>query len=43
MLTEWQVYRLFDAGRGAWAAFQFLVARRLLDEGTAVAPDGTLP
>src|SRR6188472_4404426 len=25
ILTEWQVYRLFDSGRGAWAAFQFLV------------------
>src|SRR5881227_509337 len=23
MLTEWQVYRLFDARRGAWATFQF--------------------
>jgi len=42
MLTEWQVYRLFDSRRGAWAAFQFLVRRRLQDEGAAVAPDGTL-
>src|SRR5262249_8616499 len=42
MLTEWQVYRLFDAGRGAWASFQFLVRARLRDEGVAVAPDGTL-
>jgi hypothetical protein len=42
MLTEWQVYRLFDSGRGAWAAFQFLVRQRLSDEGAAVAPDGTL-
>ncbi len=42
MLTEWQVYRLFDAGRGAWAAFQFLVRARLRDQGVAVAPDGTL-
>src|SRR5881398_415578 len=24
MLTEWQVYRMFDAQRGAWATFQFL-------------------
>src|SRR4051812_45883902 len=23
MLTEWQVYRMFDAQRGAWATFQF--------------------
>jgi hypothetical protein len=42
MLTEWQVYRLFDSGRGAWAAFQFLVGRRLQEEGVAVGPDGTL-
>ena len=42
MLTEWQVYRLFDSRRGAWAAFQFLVRHRLRDEGAAVAPDGTL-
>jgi Homing endonuclease associated repeat len=40
MLTEWQVYRLFDARRGAWATFQYLVRERLVDEGVAVAPDG---
>jgi Homing endonuclease associated repeat len=40
MLTEWQVYRLFDARRGAWATFQYLVRERLLDEGAAVAADG---
>jgi Homing endonuclease associated repeat len=42
MLTEWQVYRLFDARRGAWAAFQLLVRKRLLAEGAAVAPDGSV-
>ena len=42
MLTEWQVYRLFDARRGAWAAFQFLVRQRLREEGAAVAADGTV-
>ncbi len=42
MLTEWQVYRLFDSRRGAWSAFQFLVRRRLQEEGAAVAPDGTV-
>src|SRR5690349_15617931 len=41
-LTEWQVYRLFDSRRGAWASFQFLVKRRLLEEGVAVRPDGTI-
>jgi Homing endonuclease associated repeat len=40
MPTEWQVYRLFESRRGAWATFQFLVRRRLLDEGTNVAEDG---
>ena len=43
MLTEWQVYRLFDARRGAWATFQYLVRERLLDEGARVEPDGVLP
>src|SRR5919106_6599446 len=28
-LTEWQVYRLFETGRGAWGTPQFLVAERL--------------
>jgi hypothetical protein len=42
MLTEWQVYRMFDSRRGAWATFQFLVRQRLVDEGTAVGSDGSL-
>jgi hypothetical protein len=42
MLTEWQVYRLFESGRGAWAAFQFLVRARLREEGVAVRADGTI-
>jgi HNH endonuclease len=42
MLTEWQVYRLFDARRGAWATFQYLVRERLLDEGAAVGEDGSV-
>ena len=37
LLTEWQVYRMFDARRGAWATFQFLVRERLLDDGVDVA------
>ena len=40
LLTEWQVYRMLDARRGAWAAFQFLVRERLLEEGVTVTPDG---
>jgi Homing endonuclease associated repeat len=42
LLSEWQVYRLFDARRGAWSTFQFLVRDRLLERGIAVASDGTL-
>jgi hypothetical protein len=42
MPTEWQVYRLLDAGRGAWSAFQFLVRERLRSEGTGVTADGRL-
>jgi len=42
LLTEWQVYRLFEARRGAWATFQFLVRERLLEEGVGVSPDGTV-
>jgi hypothetical protein len=42
LFTEWQVYRMFDARRGAWATFQYLVRERLLAEGAQVAPDGHL-
>jgi hypothetical protein len=42
MLTEWQVYRMFDAQRGAWATFQFLIRERLVEEGVEVARDGGL-
>ncbi|HET7137637.1 MAG TPA: hypothetical protein VFI04_04740 [Gaiellaceae bacterium] len=42
MLTEWQVYRLFEARRGAWATFQYLVRERLLDEGARVDADGSV-
>jgi Homing endonuclease associated repeat len=40
LLTEWQVYRMFDARRGAWATFQFLIRERLLETGVRVASDG---
>jgi len=42
LFTEWQVYRMFDARRGAWATFQYLVRERLVEEGTQVATDGRL-
>jgi hypothetical protein len=42
MLTEWQVYRMFDSRRGAWATFQFLIRDRLLENGAEVASDGSV-
>src|SRR5579871_1388523 len=42
LLTEWQIYRMFESRRGAWATFQFLIRQRLLDENVEVAPDGSL-
>ena len=42
LFTEWQVYRMFDAKRGAWATFQFLIRERLLEDGANVAADGRL-
>jgi hypothetical protein len=43
LLTEWQVYRMFESRRGAWATFQFLVRQRLTGEGVDVRSDGSLP
>src|SRR5215210_7212200 len=40
LLTEWQVYRMFDIRRGAWSTFQFLIAERLREEGYRIARDG---
>jgi hypothetical protein len=31
---------MFDAKRGAWATFQFLVGRRLREQGVTVRSDG---
>ena len=42
LLTEWQVYRMFDARRGAWSTFQFLVRERLAGEGLEIGADGRL-
>jgi len=42
LLTEWQVYRLFEARRGAWATFQYLVRERLREDGVTVAADGSV-
>jgi hypothetical protein len=42
LLTEWQVYRMFDARRGAWSTFQYLMRERLREEGVTVERDGSL-
>ena len=42
MLTEWQVYRMFDARRGAWSTFQFLIRQRLEGQGVSVGPEGKI-
>src|SRR5947208_11430903 len=42
LMTEWQIYRVFDARRGAWSTFQFLVRERLREAGVDVAADGTI-
>lgn len=42
LLSEWQVYRMVDVQPGAWSAFQYLVRERLLEEGVAVQPDGSV-
>ncbi len=41
LLTEWQVYRMIDV-QPAWAAFQYLVRERLLEEDASVEPDGSV-
>src|SRR6476661_3463054 len=38
MLTEWQVYRMFDARRGAWSTFQYLIRSRLEERGVHISP-----
>jgi hypothetical protein len=42
LLTEWQVYRMFDARRGAWSTFQYLVREQLVEQGRRVGSDGRL-
>jgi hypothetical protein len=42
LMTEWQIYRMFEGRRGAWSTFQFLVRERLLESGTKVAADGSV-
>jgi len=40
LLSEWQIYRMLEPHKGAWAAFQYLVRERLLEDGVEVSPEG---
>ena len=42
LMTEWQIYRMFQGRRGAWSTFQFLIRERLLEAGTKISADGRL-
>jgi hypothetical protein len=42
LMTEWQIYRMFESRRGAWTMFQFLIRKRLVEEGLEVTPEGRL-
>jgi hypothetical protein len=42
LLTEWQVYRMFDARRGAWSTFQYLIRNRLERQGVQITPEGRI-
>jgi hypothetical protein len=42
LMTEWQIYRMFEGRRGAWSTFQFLIRERLLESGVEVASDGRI-
>src|SRR3712207_3053359 len=42
LMTEWQIYRMFESRRGAWTMFQYLVRNRLVEEGVEVTPEGRL-
>src|ERR671925_876492 len=40
LMTEWQIYRMFEGRKGAWSTFQFLIRERLREAGAKVAADG---
>ena len=42
LLTEWQVYRMFESRRGAWSTFQYLIAERLAEQGFELRAGGVL-
>ena len=42
LMSEWQVYRMLEPQRGAWATFQYLVRERLREGGVEVSAEGRL-
>ena len=42
LMSEWQIYRMLEPHKGAWAAFQYLVRERLLEDGVEVSAEGGL-
>jgi hypothetical protein len=42
LMTEWQIYRMFQGRKGAWSTFQFLIRERLVEAGAKIAADGRL-
>ena len=42
LMTEWQIYRMFESRRGAWTMFQFLIRKRLVEDDVDVSPEGRL-
>lgn len=42
VMSEWQVYRLFEARRGAWSTFQYLVRERMREDGIEVDEGGAV-
>jgi len=42
LLTEWQVYRALNGGRGSWSALQYLIRERLVAIGARVEDDGAV-
>jgi hypothetical protein len=42
LMSEWQIYRMLETHKGAWAAFQYLVRERLREDGVEVSPEGSV-
>ena len=42
LMSEWQIYRMLEEHKGAWAAFQYFVRERLLEDGVEVTAEGSV-